>query len=257
MLYGEQGLASIEHDTPMGAPEASSVFVVSGDESVRQYVWRVLSAQAVSPIMLESAAAYLACEKADAPACIILDVVLPDMSGLELQRRLAGTCAPIIFVTRRAEIACSVRAMKAGAFDFLTIPFASQALLFLVHSALGLDRVARPQREELIGMRERFARLTAREREVMRLVVDGMQNKQVAHELGIAEVTVQIHRSRIKQKMEAASVAELVRNAITLGIGPAGSAQPIAQNARRTPALKYGPTLSYGTPLKKLDSILL
>lgn len=106
-------------------------------------------------------------------------------------------------------------------------------------------------------MRERFARLTAREREVMRLVVDGMQNKQVAHELGIAEVTVQIHRSRIKQKMEAASVAELVRNAITLGIGPAGSAQPIAQNARRTPALKYGPTLSYGTPLKKLDSILL
>jgi FixJ family two-component response regulator len=257
MLYGEQAQAFVEHESSIGAPELSSVFVVSGDDYVRQCVWRALSVQGLSPIMLDSAAAYLACDKTDAPACIILDVVLPDMSGLELQKRLAGTCAPIIFVTRRAEITCSVLAMKAGAFDFLTVPFASQALLFCVHAALELDRISRPQREEFIGMGERFARLTPREREVMRLIVDGMQNKQVARELGISEVTAQIHRGRIKQKMEVASVAELVRIAIRLGIGPADSSRPIAQNARRTPTLKYGPTLSYGTPLKKLDSMLL
>src|ERR1700754_2705859 len=135
MLYGEQAQALVEHESSIGAPELSSVFVVSGDEYVRQCVGRALSVQGLAPIMLDSAAAYLACEKADAPACIILDVVLADMSGLELQQRLAGTCAPIIFVTRGAEIACSVQAMKAGAFDFLTVPCASQALLFCVHAA--------------------------------------------------------------------------------------------------------------------------
>lgn len=247
MLYGEQ-------------VKAHSVFVVSGDECVRRCVCCVLAAQGVSPIVFESAAEYLACDKTSAPACIILDVMLADMCGFDLQKQLAGTCPPIIFATRRAEIACSVRAMKSGAFDFFTVPCGAQALWCSVHAALELDKVSRQQREEVVGMRERFDRLTPRERQVMRLIADGLPNKLVACELGISQITVQIHRGRIKQKMEAPSLAELVRVAIRLGIVPADLSRPARrapQNSSRTPTLKYRPTRSYGTPVKTLDSILV
>jgi FixJ family two-component response regulator len=259
MSYSEQARALVASEDRAGHSRLHEVFVVSGDEYVRHCVGRALWAQGVSPVVFESAAAFLACDKASTAACIILDVVLPDMSGLDLQRQLAGTCPPIIFATRQAEISCSVRAMKAGAFDFLTVPFGQQ-LACSLQAALELDRVSRPEREQLIGMRERCARLTPRELQVMRLLVHGMSNKCVAHELGISEITAQIHRGRVKQKMEVNSLAELVRIAIRLGIARADASQRVAaapQKAKRTPTLKFGPTLSYGTPLKKLESILL
>lgn len=275
MSYSEQAQAVVEgaasaHDdfrtvytkndirVPFRKPH--NVIIVSGDGYVRQCISRALSVPGIAAVVFESAAAYLACDRTSAAACIVLDVVLPDMCGLDLQRQLAGTCPPIIFATRRAEIAFSVRAMKEGAFDFLAVPFGPQELLLSVNEAIEFDRISRLQREELIGMRGRFERLTPRERQVMRLIVQGMPNKRAAHHLGISEVTVQIHRGRIKQKLELKSLAALVGVAVRLGIAPADVSRPVLdapQNASRTPTLKYGPTLSYGTPLKKLDSILL
>ena len=211
-----------------------SVFVVSGDEYVRQCLQNALSAQGMSPIVFETAAGYLACQKASAPACLILDVVLPDICGLDLQRRLAGTCPPIIFATRRAEIACSVRAIREGAFDFLTVPFESEELLRAVHGALDLDRLSRGEREEVNGLRVRFDSLTPREREVMPLITRGMQNKQIAWKLGISETTVQIHRGNIRRKMEVPSLADLVRAALRLGIEPVDTPLDLsAQGAAR------------------------
>lgn len=254
MLYRERGESSIRFR------RSQSVYLLSSDDYVRRWVRRELVAHGVTPFVFESATDYLACEKADTPACIVLDVMLADMSGLDLQRRLAGACPPIIFATRRAEFACSVQAMKQGALDFLAVPFGSQALLRSVHDALELDRVSRERRGEVTGMRERFDRLTPREREVMRLIVDGLPNKRVASVLGISQITVQIHRGRIKQKMEARSLAELVRAAIELGVGGAVDSRPwrdAPQNARRTSTLKYCSSRSYGTPVTKLDSISL
>lgn len=254
MLYGEQAQSLIRFR------RSQSVFLLSGDDYVRRWVRGELLAHGASPFVFKSASDYLACEKADTPACIILDVMLADMSGLDLQKRLAGTCPPIIFATRRAELACSVQAMKQGALDFVAVPFGSQSLMRSVQDAIELDSISRQRRGEVIGMRERFDRLTPREREVMRLIVDGLPNKRVASVLGISQITVQIHRGRIKQKMEARSLAELVRAAIKLDVAGADSSPPSddsAQNARRTPTLKYRPTRSYGTPVKKLDSILL
>jgi FixJ family two-component response regulator len=224
--------ASAMRHATIGLRRLQSVFVVSGDEYVRQCFRDALSAQGLLPIVFETAAGYLTCDKTSAPSCLVLDVVLPDICGLDLQRRLAGNSPPIIFATRRADIACSVRAIREGAFDFLTAPFEPQEVLRAVHAALEFDRDSRSEREKVNGMRERFDRLTPRERQVMRLIIGGMQNKQIAWELGISETTVQIHRGNVRRKMAVPSLAELVRVAVRLGIEPADSALPMLKVAR-------------------------
>jgi len=194
------------------------VFIVSGDNCIRSELQRVLSMHGLHAVAFETAAGYVACVKPDAPACLILDLALPDMSGLDLQEQLAETCPPVIFVTRRAEIAHSVRAIKAGALDFLTLPFDPKLLLDSVRSAITLDANTRANRERVTGMRDRLERVSPRERQVLQLVVSGLLNKQVAAQLGISEITVQIHRRRVMRKMAASSFADLVRIAGLLQI---------------------------------------
>ncbi len=195
-----------------------TVFIVSGDIRVRSDIRHALATHGLDTVEFETGAAYRAGPKPDVPACLILDLVLSDMSGLGLQQELAGQCPPVLFVSRHADIALSVRAMKAGALDFLTVPFSPELLLSAVHAAIEVDAATRAQRERVDELRERHERLTRRERQVMSLVVSGLLNKQVASELGISEVTVEIHRSRVMQKMGAASFAGLVRMAESLRI---------------------------------------
>ena len=201
----------------MGAPN-QMVFIVNGDSQMRVRLHEILACDDLHVVSLASAADYTAFRKADLPACLILDVVLPDLSGLDLQERIAETDAPIVFVTRRADVSCSVRALKAGAVDFLTTPLKMQDLLKAVRAAIDQDRVRRLARQELTELQQRFSRLTPRERQVLQLVVSGLLNKQAALELGISETTLQIHRGRIMQKMAAGSFADLVRMAGTLRV---------------------------------------
>jgi FixJ family two-component response regulator len=156
--------------------------------------------------------------KPDVPGCVILDVSLPDMCGLKLQRQIAATDAPVVFVTERSDVTCSVRAIKAGALDFITIPFETAELLQAIRGAIVHDRNTRAQRATEIELRRRYSSLTTREREVMRLVVSGLRNKQSAWELGISEFTLQIHRTQVIKKMRASSIADLVRMAGTLKV---------------------------------------
>jgi len=195
-----------------------TVFIVSGEVRVRSDIRHALAAHGLNTVEFETGAAYRAGPRADVPACLILDVILPDMCGLGLQQELAGKCPPVLFVSRQADIALSVRAMKAGAFDFLAIPFSPDLLSSAVHAAIEVDASTRAQRERMEELRERYERLTPRERQVMCRVVSGLLNKQVACELGISEVTVEIHRSRVMQKMGATSFAGLVRMAECLRI---------------------------------------
>ena len=166
-----------------------------------------------------SAAQYMAYSKPDLPACLILDVELPDINGLDLQARIArGNHPQIVFITGHGDIPSSVRAMKTGAVDFLTKPLKKEDLMRAIHAALAQDREARRERAELADLQQRLSRLTPREHQVLPLVVSGLLNKQAAAELGISEVTLQIHRGSIMKKMGAGSLAELVRMAGTLGI---------------------------------------
>jgi FixJ family two-component response regulator len=166
-----------------------------------------------------SAKEYLQFKKPDAPACLILDLELPGMSGLELQQEIAGTQAPpIVFVTGHGDVPSSVRAMKAGAIEFLLKPFDNQELLRSVNAAILQDREARQKRTELAELRRRHALLTPREREVLPFVVAGLLNKQTAAELGTSEITIQVHRGQIMRKMAASSLAELVKMAGKLGV---------------------------------------
>jgi FixJ family two-component response regulator len=195
------------------------VFIVDDDERVREALQELLSAAALSSVAFGSAAEYVAYPKPGVPSCLILDVELPDINGLELQRQLAdGYHPPIIFVTGHGSIPTSVRAIKAGALDFLTKPFSAEELLALVHAALSQDRERRSRQADLDGLRQRFQSLTPREREVLPLVVSGLLNKQAAAHLGISEVTLQIHRTNVMRKMEADSLADLVRMASSLDI---------------------------------------
>jgi FixJ family two-component response regulator len=195
------------------------VLVVDDDLRVREALALLLSAFDLRAITFGSAAEYIAFQKPDVvAACLILDLELPDMSGLELQRKSGEERPPVIFITGRGDIPTSVRAMKQGAIDFLTKPFSEADLMRSVHAALAQDGEARRRRSELAELRRRHSSLTPRERDVLPLVVSGLLNKQAAAELGISEITLQIHRGKIMQKMEAGSLAELVRMAGLLEI---------------------------------------
>jgi len=195
------------------------VFIVDDDRRICEALTALLSSFDMQAIAFGSAAEYLAYPKPDLPACLLLDVELPDINGLELQRRITqGDHPHIVFVTGHGDIPSSVRAIKAGAVDFLTKPFKEPDLMRAIEAALAQNRDARRRRAELADLQQRLASLTPREREVLPLVASGLLNKQAAAELRISEVTLQIHRGSIMKKMAAGSLAELVRMVAALEI---------------------------------------
>ena len=202
------------------------VYVIDDDESMRATVGALVRSIGLDVEVFESASDFLAFARSDAPSCLVLDVRLPGLSGLDLQRELARTEAPIpiIFITGHGDIPMSVRAMKEGAVEFLAKPFRDQDLLDAIQHALEIDRAARQERSLVADMRRRYESLTNREREVMRLVVSGLLNKQIAGELGSSEVTVKMHRGQVMRKMKARSIVELLRMAEKIGI--TGEAAP-------------------------------
>ena len=200
-------------------PQDHIVFIVDDDRRICEALSVLLSTFDMRVVTFASAAAYIAYQKPDVPACLVLDVELPDINGLDLQSQTAeGNHPPIVFITGHGDIPTSVRAIKAGAMDFLTKPFREEDLMRAIHAAIAQDRDARRKRAELAELRQRLSSLTPREREVLPLVVSGLLNKQAAAELGISEVTLQIHRGNIMKKMGAGSLAELVRMAGMLEI---------------------------------------
>ncbi|MEH0295996.1 response regulator [Agrobacterium sp. CCNWLW71] len=195
------------------------VFIVDDDERIREALGELLDTHGMRAIPFGSAGDYVNAERPDLPACLILDVELPDINGLELQRQIAeGDHPPIVFITGHGDIPSSVRAIKHGAVDFLTKPFSDADLMTAVHTAISEDRRKRSERAEIGMLKQRYLELTPRERDVLPLVVSGLLNKQAASQLGISEVTLQIHRRNVMQKMAAASLADLVRIAERLGI---------------------------------------
>jgi RNA polymerase sigma factor (sigma-70 family) len=189
------------------------VFVVDDDPSVREALSGLIRSVGLQVETFASAQEFLRHPRSDAAACLVLDVRLPGLSGLDLQRELtnSGERMPIIFITGHGDIPMSVRAMKAGAAEFLPKPFREQDLLDAIREALQRDERSRAQRGELEHLRQKYSALTSREREVMVLVVRGLPNKQVAADLGVSEITVKVHRHSIMQKMQAGSLPELVR----------------------------------------------
>ena len=196
------------------------VFVIDDDASMRDAVSRLLNAVGLTVQTFASAREFLAGRLPDVPGCAVLDVRLPGLSGLDLQREMVerGIHIPVIFITGHGDIPMSVQAMKAGAVEFLTKPFRDQDLLDAVRLGIQLDRQGRKERAELAELRDGLRQLTPREREVMSLVVAGLLNKQIALRLGTSEKTIKIHRSHVMQKMRADSLADLVRMSQKLGI---------------------------------------
>jgi len=199
---------------------APIVFVVDDDPSVRRAIKRLIGSVGLQVEMFGSANEFLSSKRADAPSCLVLDIRLPGISGLDFQRELAeaNLHIPIIFITAHGDIPMTVRAMKAGAVEFLTKPFRDQDLLDAIHLALERDRTRRQHEAEISLLRRRLESLTPREREVLPLVVSGLLNKQIAAELGTSENTVKVHRSQLMRKMGADSLADLVRLAEKIGI---------------------------------------
>jgi FixJ family two-component response regulator len=195
------------------------VFIVDDDVRIREALGELLESHSIHAIAFESAGEYIRADRPDSPACLILDVELPDINGLELQAQIAtGEHPPIVFITGHGDIPSSVRAIKHGAVDFLTKPFSDVSLMAAIEAAIRLDRENRSMRAELAVLKQRYLALTPRERQVLPLVVSGLLNKQAAAELGISEVTLQIHRRNVMQKMAAASLADLVRMAERLEV---------------------------------------
>jgi len=195
------------------------VFIIDDDQSVRASLEDLLNSVGLRNVALGSIAEYLAGPRPEQPSCLLLDIDLPGISGLEFQAQVnSNDHPPIVFLTGNGDIPSSVNAMKRGAVDFLIKPFATDALLSAIRSAVDLDRRRIRERQELASLRERFESLTPREQEVLPLVVSGLLNKQAAAELGITEITFQVHRGKVMQKMNAASLADLVRMATKLGV---------------------------------------
>jgi FixJ family two-component response regulator len=213
-------LSSMSSATPVANP---TVFIVDDDISVRESLQALVADAGWRPEVFASAEEFLARPPEAAPGCLVLDVGLPDLNGLELQKRIAGRPdLPIIFITGHGDVPMTVQAMKAGAVEFLTKPFGPEVLLSAIDGAIERSRASLAQEADLQVLRDRYETLTARERQVLEHVVRGQLNKQVGFELGISEITVKIHRGQVMRKMAASSFAELVNMAAHLGFATGG-----------------------------------
>ena len=209
--------------SPTPAPKSPIVFVVDDDVSVRESLELLIKFAGWQPETFASAEDFLARPRTLTPSCLVLDVSLPDLNGLELQKLIAGdrTDMPIIFITGHGDIPMTVQAMKAGAIEFLMKPFDDEVLLSAIRNAINRSAAVLDDQAELKALRESYDSLTPREQEIMRLVVAGMLNKQIGLKLGISEITVKAHRGKVMQKMKADSLAGLVKIAVRLGLAPA------------------------------------